>query len=381
MIINEIDIIKKSSELEIKYFNMLLNTFKYEENQNNINYNVIHNIINFDEILQKYKVKLLNKINNESNKFISSLKTFGFREPYKNINNPSSICPHILHLSILKDGRLAACSNTNLVYIYKKDTFELQFTIKEHSGTVNYFFQLNNNNILTCSYDRTMKIIKLTEDNKYNLEQNLTGHSDAIFKAIEIRDNVLISVSNDKTMKIWNLNNNNNKYECINTINSQNPYSCSNILKLNENEFVTSGDGCLKFWNSNNYTNISNIENIITGCYGRQLCKLEDDILCVGGLNSSGFYLIKISTHQLIKNITGPFHIYSIYKCLDGLFLCSITANNNHSLVIYKYENQILNKVIEKENASYDYIFTCIQLNDEMIASAGSGSNIKLWKK
>ena len=31
--------IVKSSELEIKYFNILLDTLKYEENQNNTNYN------------------------------------------------------------------------------------------------------------------------------------------------------------------------------------------------------------------------------------------------------------------------------------------------------------------------------------------------------
>ena len=104
----------------------------------------------------------------------------------------------------------------------------------------------------------------------------------------------------------------------------------------------------MKFWNSNNYINISNIENIVTGYYGRQLCKLDDDILCVGGLDSTGFYLIKISLHQLNKNITGPSHVYSIYKCLDRLVLCSITANKNYSFVIYKYENQNLNKVIEK---------------------------------
>ena len=36
------------------------------------------------------------------------------------------------------------------------------------------------------------------------------------------------------------------------------------------------------------------------------MCLLEDDILCIGGNNSKGFYLIKISTHQLIKNILGP---------------------------------------------------------------------------
>ena len=63
-------------------------------------------------------------------------------------------------------------------------------------------------------------------------------------------------------MKKWELKNNN--YECTKTINFQNTNSGSNILKINENEFVTYADNdkCLKFWNSNDYSNISTINNI-----------------------------------------------------------------------------------------------------------------------
>lgn len=39
-------------------------------------------------------------------------------------------------------------------------------------------------------------------------------------------------------MKLWALNN--NKYECKNTITFQNETGSCNVLKLNENEFVTS---------------------------------------------------------------------------------------------------------------------------------------------
>ena len=59
-------------------------------------------------------------------------------------------------------------------------------------------------------------------------------------------------------MKIWKIKN--NKYECTKTITFQNQNSYCNILKINENEFVTSSekDKCLKFWNSNDYSNIEN---------------------------------------------------------------------------------------------------------------------------
>ena len=159
-----------------------------------------------------------------------------------------------------------------------------------------------------------MNIIKLIGEDKYNLEQKLTGHSSFISNVDEIRENELISVSYDKTMKIWEIKKE-NKFECIKTISLQNSYS-SCILKINENEFVTSScsDKNLKFWNSNDYSNIATINNIEVEWTFRSLCIIEDDILCVGGKNSKGFYLIKISNHQIIKNIIGPKVISSIFE-------------------------------------------------------------------
>ena len=169
----------------------------------------------------------------------------------------------------------------------------------------------------------------------------------------------------------------------VGTITFQNSESNCNILRLNENEFVNSSctDKCLKFWNSNNYSNIKTINNIETPWGFKTMCLLEDDILCVGGRNSKGFYLIKISTHQLIKNILGPKSIFSIYECIDGLFLCStINENGNHAIVKYKYENGNMNKIIEKEKIHGSYIFTCIEFDGGKIVASGAGDNlIKLW--
>ena len=182
-------------------------------------------------------------------------------------------------------------------------------------------------------------------------------------------------------MKRWEIKNN-NKFECTKTITFQNSSSYCNILKLNENEFVTSscGDKCLKFWNSNDYSNIATINNVETYWTFRALCIIDDDILCVGGTNSKGFYLIKISSHQIIKNILGPKVIYSIYCCFDGLLLCSVTnENGNCAIVKYKYENQNMNKVVEKEKIHEGRILTCFELSDGIVASGGDDKNIKLW--
>jgi len=227
-----------------------------------------------------------------------------------------------------------------------------------------------------------MNIIKLIKEDKYILEQKLTGHNNYVNNVIELRENELISVSSDNTMKKWEIKNE-NKFECTKTITYQNSNSDCNILKINENEFVTSsyGDKCLKFWNSNDYSNIAIINNIEVEWTFRSLCIIEDDILCVGGRNSKGYYLIKISTHQLIKNILGPKSILSIYKCFDGLILCSIiNEKKNNSLAKYKYENKNMNKIIEKEKAHENNINSIIELNDGVIASGGNDKLIKLWK-
>ena len=134
---------------------------------------------------------------------------------------------------------------------------------------------------ITCSYDKTMKVIKLIGEDEYEIEQTLQGHKSYVCKVIEIKENELISISYDKTMKIWELNNE-NKYELLLTITFQDINSWCNILKLNENEFVTSStkDKCIKFWNSNNYSNILTIKNIELEWTLKTIFLLEDDIMC-----------------------------------------------------------------------------------------------------
>jgi len=382
----EIDKLKKTSEIEIKYFKLLIKTYQYEEIQNNLNYNVIQNLINFDEIFTINKSNIYEKIYKEGTKYISFLQniyqnidqTNLIKNNFKTLNNHTS---NIYHLTKLKDGRLASCSNDYSINIYNRYSFELQLSIQEHSNYIAFFTQLNNNKIITCSGDKTMNIIRLINDYKYEVEQKLLGHSREVWKVIEIRENELISVSEDRTMKKWEIKD--DEYECTKTIIFQNSFSNCNILKLNNNEFVTSSyiDKCLKFWNSYDYSNISKINNVEADWTSGTLCMINNDILCVGGMNSKGFYLIKISNHQIIKNILGPSEIYCIYKCTDGLILCSIrNKNGNCALIKYRYENENMEIIVKKEKIHDGNIYTCIELNDGTIVSGGDDTLIKLWR-
>ena len=47
-VIEEINKLKESNELEMKFIKILFNCYKYEENQNNLNYNVVQNLKDFE---------------------------------------------------------------------------------------------------------------------------------------------------------------------------------------------------------------------------------------------------------------------------------------------------------------------------------------------
>ena len=85
---------------------------------------------------------------------------------YKELNYHTKGLSHIL---ILKDGRLSSSAGDNTLIIYNKDTFEPDIIIREHTNYVNYHIQLRNENIVTCSWDNTLKIIKLIPNNKYEV--------------------------------------------------------------------------------------------------------------------------------------------------------------------------------------------------------------------
>ena len=170
-IISKIDKLKKSSELEIKFFKILIYSFKYEESQNNINYNIIQNLKNLEEIFGINKASIYEKIYKEGIKYTSFLQNIShnigqtnlFKNNFKTLKNHTSM---IDHLSKLKDGRLISSSNDYTLNIYSnKDSFELQLSIKEHSSYLRFFTQLNNDKIISCSDDKTMNIIKLINDN------------------------------------------------------------------------------------------------------------------------------------------------------------------------------------------------------------------------
>ena len=373
---------KEDTLEQINFFKNLLYTYEYEVNKKNLNYNTIENL---SEIKNQFKIITHNyeKIEESENNLISLIDNSSFIFSNKFEICKKTIQEHsgtIICLKILKDGRIASSSNDTNLNIYSKKKFELQMKINIHNGPIYYFTQLQNGKIITTSSDKTMKIISLLDDNNYKLEQILEGHIDRINKVIEKNGNIIISFSRDKTMRIWNLSKK-NIYKCDKIIEFLNTNSSSDALILNKKEFITTSyeDHHIKFWDLENYTNINTFTNIETS-YPAALCLLTDKILCIGGVNSKGFYLINIETHILIKNIIAFKGIYSVVKCIDNLFAFGVSdLNNKNSIVKYKYENGDFKLMFIKECAHNSSIWSIVELNDGTIVTGSADKTIKVW--
>jgi len=125
---------------------------------------------------------------------------------------------------------------------------------------------------------------------------------------------------------------------------------------------------------------LKTLNNIETAWTLKNLCLIDNDILCVGGRNSKGYYMIKISSHKIIKYVVGVKTVFSINKCLDGLFLCSIEdENDNNCLVKYTFIGQKFRIIINKESAHESEIYSSVELKDGVVVSAGKDGLIKFW--
>ena len=124
-IITEINKLKESNELEMKFIKILLYSYEYEENLNNLNYNIIQNLKNFEKKFKSNKIEIYERVYNEGKKYISLIQNLQNKKSNSFTNNFKILKNHtdwIYHIDKLNDGRLISCSYDKSLNIYKKDT-------------------------------------------------------------------------------------------------------------------------------------------------------------------------------------------------------------------------------------------------------------------
>ena len=76
---------------------------------------------------------------------------------------------------VLNDGRFTICSDDESIVIYNNITFNTDIIIKEDKFGVNYFSKLSSGMLASCSWDNTIKIFNI-KNNNYKVIQILNSH-------------------------------------------------------------------------------------------------------------------------------------------------------------------------------------------------------------
>ena len=297
----------------------------------------------------------------------------------QNLNNILTLNTHSSFITILKklsDNRLLSSSIDSIIIIYNKITFKPEIIIKEHKNTIYYIELLKKKNfIASCSKDLTIKIFEIFQFT-YKLIHTLLAHTESVYKVIELKNENLLSCSFDKTIKLWKKKENN--YFNINLINNNFAF---NILEIKENIIVYDDVSNMKinFYDLNNNLLLTTL-NFIYVIYfniGNRFCLINENILLYFGYNNT-IYIIDINKYEIKNIITyNDSYIVNSYKINENEFL---TGDYNGCIKHWVYENDNIKFLSCKNNIHLQYICSIVIFNSNYILTGSGDKLIKLWK-
>jgi hypothetical protein len=394
---------KNSSEL--LFINNLLETYLYKEKQSQLNYNFIKNlkISNQFTNISKPKIKTEKNLITKANILITYFNTnfllkstnFLHLNNTNTINKSKKILTNLINITtlsiktkqinnllLLKNGRFISCHYNPYIHVYNENTYEIEIKIKDNDKgkEVNYIYQLKDEDekILSSSYDKTIKIIKIFNKN-YEIEKILYGHNSTVLKAIQLLNGNICSCSWDGTIKIWSKFSNNN-YDINYSLISQDS-SIYSVLEMNENEIVSTHsmnyNYFLKFWLLDRKICIKEIEINCVYLSNNNLIKINDNIVSVGGVNK--IYLIDIESFEILTIFNLNISVYSIFKLSDNSFLMADNKGvlNQYTFDEKKNEFNLIGQIVNKDKI----FFTCFAqlLNGDIVIGDYKGL-INIWK-
>ena len=325
------------------------------------------NAQNYNKVNLQKKVKSFYSINiNKDNRCEFQLKG-------KKIKQNINIQEFIHSIAMMKSHnyqKFAAGLENGLVKIYsiddKSGDISLYLDIKEHATALTYVLGLNNGNILTCSTDKFMKIIKIPKGffKNYYVVQTIKCAPDSFYfqTAIEMTDGNLIA-GDWKNIVIYKPikksgSNEDIEYEELNKIIINNRTTA--LLQVDDGIFVSAhyGLAIINFFDTirKNTTTLKNIKCsdespncmciIRTGENGNDDEENNNDkVLVIGGLQC--MYFISIKYRVLIYKLFLPDATYfgsvvnSAYQFYsNNIVCCGLFNNYSNDIVLYNVLSQ-----------------------------------------
>ena len=289
--------------------------------------------------------------------------------------------------------KIAIGMSNNILCIYSSDLSEKLATIDNQPSY--YLSELsgrtsrNGIKVLCCSYSFQIKIIELIFNNnkvQYNILHIIQPNEsrNEISKAIELNnEDKNIASIDEQNIIIYKLTPGVNYYE-TKKISVDDP---NDILNINDKIFCVSfrNKGVLQFYDNKNFNLIKEIKNIESYGCNNYICKLNENILCIGGFEYIS--LVDIDFKQLnnkIELIKYKERITCTCGVVENRLLFTgtkykIDKEFLYDIIVYKLDcDNILQEVLRFPNA-HDKIINCIIYINGTIISCSEDKKIKKW--
>ena len=300
--------------------------------------------------------------------------SLNYIEENKTIKDHSSC---VFSLLLLKDGRIASCSNDNTIRIYDpKSKYHCDLAFKGNSGPVYSMCQLDNGDLVTGFYNGTIKIWTINEETcewKFTINN---AHASLVSKVVALSNNRFASCGGDCNIKIWN---GSEPSQVPIKVLEGHHSNLRSILRMNDKDILISiseGRG-LRVWNLRTYECISSELNNIK-CYdANSLYQIDDDRVIVGSDN--GASIINITNTEVeyqIKNGEGKdfYNVSSFVKLNNDHIFCGC-GNGKYCLIDTKKMQYTIQESTHKEG------FTdLLKVDNYTFLSSSYDNTIKIWK-
>ena len=414
---NEFKKIIQETHLKLILGKKLLKNYQIEVIQKNICYELIENVINYfkkinkniEQIISDFFNKKFSKNQNLTIFEMTNIKTFN-----NYIGFVNGDC-----LILLNYNDFAFTCNDKTIKIYNGNNLENKLNIKLIDNEINCLTKLKDDKLAITSYEQVEIIQLLDKNTKYKVVQRKITHKDFIFKLIELNNGNLVTCSIDQTIKFWNeiyyneniksnalINNNNiindnndnnillnsNKFNnCLkpiyeNLITIQiNEGIIKTIYQIKENEIlgVNNDNETIVFYNIITFEKITSITKV--NCLN-SICLINEDIFAINSYDF-GFYLIKISSHEIIKKISNNSTFTYLFKANNGTIFSGEYFFDSFGERYEIEQWEIINDNIcdwivisKKENAHCYYINSIIELDDGSLVTSSFDNTVKVWK-
>ena len=270
-----------------------------------------------------------------------------------------------------------------MISYYSGKNYQAILLIIEHCEPITSLFQLYDQTILTSSADGTMKKIKMLLNNnnkkKYLVEFVFYTNREFIFKSIQLKNSDdILSCNIGKEFILWRKNkNDDNPLYKVEKILLNNEY-IRDILQINDNIFITSGESLLLCWD----TNYEMIKKLEYKCKGNNcLYKINDEFTGILLENNGDILLFNNNILNGIKIFNLSLSSLTCLKSLDNnIIAVGIFDNKNlnnfiNQYIIYKKNN------LNENNKNNEIEFIKIKSENIYYNSNNSIYEEKNWQR